>query len=122
MSSLITVLVLVEGPLTSKMVHLVVDSGATTTMISPHTAMAIGCEANLSEKHAPIITASGFVYMPLMKIPLIACLGVEIKNLEIICHQLPAESIVQGVLGLDFLRHVPAFQEFEKKILDLGKP
>src|SRR5260221_12986909 len=96
-----------------KMVYLAIDTGATTTIISPHVAMAIGCEPDPFVKNAAIITVSSFAYMPVVKIPRMDCLGVQVGGLEVICHQLPAESVVEGLLGLDFLRRVPVFQELE---------
>src|SRR3989338_163042 len=106
----------------AKMVYLAVDTGATTSIISPHVARAIGCDPDPLAKNVAIITASGFVYMHIVKVPRIDCLGAQVTNLDVICHQLPTESTVEGLLGLDFLRHVPLFQEFEKKILDLSQP
>jgi predicted aspartyl protease len=120
-SKLITALARVEGPRQTKLVHLVFDSGATDTILSPHAALAVGCPPDPSGKRAGIITASSLVYMPIVTIPAFYCLGLRVENFEIICHQLPDESTVGGVLGLDFLRRVPVFQEFEKKIFELTR-
>ncbi len=82
-------------------------------------AAAIGCDPAKSKRRISIITASGLEYLPLVKIPLMACMGQPARNLSVACHDLPPDSTVDGLLGLDFLRHVSAFQKFRQSILAL---
>src|SRR5438874_1960500 len=99
---------------------MVIDTGATTTIIPPQIALAIGCDPAKSKERVAIITASGLEYWPLVTIPEIVCLGHRAESLQVACHSLPAQSTVEGLLGLDFLSGVPAFQDFQKKIADLA--
>jgi len=110
------------GPKGSVTIRMAFDTGATTTFIPPDVAIAIGCDPAKATRRYPMITASSIEYAPALHIPRVACLGKSVEALEVVCHRLPAESIVQGLLGLDFLRQVPVFQEFEKKILELTQP
>lgn len=98
---------------------MVLDTGATTTIIPPKVAAAIGCDPAKSKQRVSIITASGVEYLPVVKIPFVACLGQHARNLPVACHDLPPDSTVEGLLGLDFLRHVPTFQKFQHAILTL---
>jgi len=100
---------------------MVLDTGATTTIIPPKVAAAVGCDPARSKKRISIITASGMEYLPVVKIPLIACLGQRIKNLPVACHDLPPDSTVDGLLGIDVLSRVPAFQRFREEILRLTR-
>src|SRR5437867_1470323 len=98
---------------------MILDTGATTTIIPPQVALDLGCDPSQSKQNVPILTASGLIYLPVVTIPEIHCAGARVACLAIVCHELPGQSTLQGLLGLDFLRQVPLFQEFEKKILAL---
>src|SRR5687768_6979277 len=100
---------------------MIVDTGANATIIPPEAALAIGCQFS-PDKRAPIITAGNIIYLRVVVISQLTCLGENVRNLEVLCHELPGESSAQGVLGLDFLQHVPAFREFEQKVLGLTQP
>src|SRR3989338_757701 len=96
---LLVVHALLKGPKDTKMIRLVVDTGATTTIIPPQVALAIGCDPAKAKNHISIITASGLEYLPVITIPLIECLGQRATDLSVTCHALPPQSIVDGLLG-----------------------
>lgn len=95
---------------------MVVDTGATTTIIPPQIAVAIGCDPAKRSGRTAIITASGLEYLPVVTIPLVECLGYRVRSLKAACHDLPPQSMVDGLLGLDFLSHVPSFRRFHNEI------
>ena len=92
---------------------MVIDTGATTTIIPLEMALAIGCDPIKTGQRAMIITASDIEFFPLVRIPKIACLGHAANNLEVACHTIPARLRTEGLLGLDFLASVPIFQQFQ---------
>ncbi len=96
---------------------LAVDIGASFTMISIESALAIGLNPSKSVRHIEITTANGIVIAPTIKVPSFKCFGAELKNMEIICHNLPAESPVEGLLGLDFLAKAKILIDFSKKVI-----
>jgi predicted aspartyl protease len=106
----------VKGPKTFRIIKMAMDTGASYTIIPIETAIAIGYNPALSRKNIEITTASGVVVVPIIKIESITCLGQEVKNLEIICHDLPTQSPVKGLLGLNFLVHFPPFKKFLAEI------
>ena len=114
--SLLVVYPLFKGPSDSKILRMVIDTGATTTIIPPKVAVAIGCDPAESKQRMSIITASGTEYLPVVKVPLVRCLGGEVRMLPVVCHDLPAQSTIDGLLGLDFLDRIPAFQEFRRAV------
>ncbi len=111
--------VTLKGPSGIHAVRVIVDTGAATTIIPPKVAAEIGCDPARSKKRITILTASSEEYLPLVTIPLVICLGCRLRNFSVACHDLPPQSTVDGLLGLDFLRHVPAFQQFHREILHL---
>lgn len=91
------------GPKMELSVKMALDTGATYTMIPVEAALAAGRDPSRSRKKIEITTGSGIEYVPLIVIPEFRAFGVRIKNLEVICHNLPTQSPVEGLLGLNFL-------------------
>lgn len=96
--------------------RLLFDTGATYTMIAPKSALAIGIDPALSQKRLEVITASGVEYLPLVVIPEVECLGIKVKRLDVVCHELPPQSAVEGLLGMNFLVHWSPFQKLLKNL------
>ncbi|MFA4888974.1 MAG: retropepsin-like aspartic protease [Candidatus Omnitrophota bacterium] len=96
---------------------LAVDTGASFTMISIETALSIAIDPSRAQRHIEITTANGVIFAPLIKIASFECLGVEIKELEVICHNLPPESCVEGLLGINFLQAAKITIDFSKNII-----
>jgi len=112
----ISLYVQITGPRTYRIIKMALDTGASYTIIPLETAIAIGYNPVLSRKRIEITTASGVVIVPVIKIKSITCLGKEIKNIEVICHDLPSQSPVKGLLGLNFLIHFAPFRKFLNEI------
>ena len=115
-SQLLTIPALLKGPKDSKMLSMIIDSGATTTIIPRELALAIGCNLEEVEEPALIITASGLEFFRLVRIPELICLGCVVRNFEAACHPLPSLLQAGGLLGMDFLRQFPPFQDFEAAV------
>lgn len=96
--------------------RMLVDTGATYTMIPRKAALAIGLDPTSALRRLPVITASAVEYIPLLRVPVWRCLGVELHHFDVVCHDLPPESAVEGLLGLNFLRHFNPFQRFQRDI------
>jgi len=105
------------GPADKRTIKMALDTGASYTMVPPEKILAIGHKVPVSEeKMKKVFTASGIEYVPITTVSLFKCLGITVKSLKVICHNLPPESPVEGLLGLNFLSRVPAFAEFYRKI------
>ncbi len=113
---IVSVYVTFQGPTTSRIIKMAVDTGATFTMIPCEIARDIGYDPVLSKKRVEISTASGMIFTPVIKINSVACLGTKVNEMEVICHDLPVESPVEGLLGLNFLVYVLEFKNFLLKI------
>lgn len=101
---------------TPKLLKMVLDTGATYTVIPAKAAVAMGCDPARSRRRIQMVTASGVEYVPLVVVPKVHCLGVEVTKLEVVCHDLPPASTVEGLLGLNFLIHFEPFQHFLKAL------
>jgi len=109
----------VVGPHTSQIVTMALDTGALLTVIPIDTALAVGYDPAKALKHLEIVTASGVELVPQLTVRAARCLGQTVKKLEVVYHDLPPQSPVKGLLGLNFLRHVNVHLNFLQNVLRL---
>ena len=100
------------GPRGRTMLRLALDTGASYTMLPPEKLVRVGYIPDTTTRTIEILTASGSEWTPLMIIASLRFLTCEVKNLEVVSHTLPPTSPVEGLLGLNALRHFPPFQIF----------
>ena len=79
------------------------DTGASTTMIPPEVATDLGYDP--SNPNERMITASGIVSAKRITVRQLTAIGETVENIDVVCRDLPEGSIIEGLLGLDFLRH-----------------
>jgi len=105
------------GPQGTKILNLLIDTGSTYTIVPTEALEATGCSPAESKEHIRIITGSGTILAPLVKISKFECLGHKITDFKILAHTLPPESAVDGLLGMDFLRkHKARIDTYEEWI------
>jgi len=85
------------------------DTGASYTMISRNTAAKLNISTT-GVPTVPIMTGSGYINAPLVKIPEIEVKGMVARNVEAIVADLPTHSSgkagnLAGLLGLSFLEN-----------------
>ena len=96
------------------------DTGATITTITPQIAAELGYD--LEDLPAcEVFTAKDPVRAMKLVIPSVSLLGEEITNLETRCMPLHAGLRVNGLLGLNFLRHFTVSLDFENGLLTLRR-
>lgn len=95
------------------------DTGATYTIIPVESAIAIGCDPIKSHKRIEITTGSGVEYVPIVCVPRFKSLGFEVKNLDVVCHDLPTKSPIDGLLGLNFLTQFNVYLKFLEHTLEV---
>lgn len=114
--------VVIEAMLNGKTpAKLIVDTGATFTMISAATAKELAIEPNESARRLPIQTANGVIQAPLTSLESINVGGVEMKNLPAVIHDALPNSQVAGLLGLNFLSNFRMDIDTQKGLLHLEK-
>lgn len=103
-----------------RILRMAVDTGASFTIVRTEAVLEIGLDPGKSTEKEMIITANGIVYAPVVEVPLFGALGVELHGFKVLCHDLPQQSRVVGVLGLDFLSYFPPFHAFREEILKIA--
>ncbi|MCY4436632.1 MAG: retropepsin-like aspartic protease [Chloroflexi bacterium] len=116
---LIVVPARIHGRDSREIVDLVLDTGATRTIVSREVAQSLGYDPATLGQWARITTGSGALSVPLLRVAKIEALGKTATNLRILCHSLPSRAAIDGVLGLDFLRGERLVIDFRAGLLAL---
>ena len=95
----------IVGPRTSRLITMALDTGAVHTVVPIETALAIGYDPTKLKRRVEVVTASRVELAVLLRVKAIRFLGQTVRNVQALCHDLPAQSPVKGLLGLNFLRH-----------------
>jgi len=103
------------------LIQLAFDTGASVTVVAYDIMEYLGYKPEKSERRGRIVTGSGVEYAPIVKTKRLSIGGEFIKNLDIYCHNFPAESYVDGVLGLSFLRNFNYTVSHNSGIIELKK-
>ncbi len=109
----------INGTSASREIDMILDTGAMYTAISWDTAKDIGYDPAVSQNRVPIITANGVIEVPKIKIRGIEFRGLYVKDVEVICHDMPELAEIEGLIGLTFLKHFKIFLDFKDNILEI---
>jgi predicted aspartyl protease len=106
----------------SLLIPVVLDTGASLTIIATDIMARLGYDpANPVLDRQRIVTGSGIEYAPCVTVRSATAMGQKVANLDVLCHDLPPESGVDGLLGLSFLKHFKLTIRFRKGIIDLNR-
>jgi clan AA aspartic protease (TIGR02281 family) len=100
---------------------LVVDTGATYTMISAAMARELSIDPQQTQRTMPFQTANGVIQAPLTNLESVTVGGMEIKNLTAAIHDAVPSAQVAGLLGLNFLSNFRLDIDTDKGLLHLEK-
>ena len=104
-------------PDTFRNVFVALDTGASTTMIPTEVAVDLGYD--LSNPNEQMMTANGIVLANRITIRKLTAIGETVGNIDVVCHDLPEGSIIEGLLGLNFLRHFDVNISFSTGTIEL---
>jgi predicted aspartyl protease len=100
--------VAVGGRNSNRVINLLIDTGASYTMLPFEILDAIGCAPGQSRRYIRITTANGYVTAPVVETEWFIGLRHRIDRFTVIAHTLPRGSPVDGLLGVDFLARIDA--------------
>jgi predicted aspartyl protease len=101
--------VLVHGEVSGPSGHsvkatLVLDTGATTSIISTDVLTRLGYDPAASPDRVQVLTGSGVQILPRLVLNRSTALGQDRIDFPVLCHAFPPAAGIDGLLGLDFLR------------------
>lgn len=108
-----------SGPRGEVMTRLILDTGASRTLVSRDIIERLGYSLSTGLPIARVATGSRIENMPIIAVSRISALGVELGNLEVLCHNLPSGTSIDGLLGLDFFRNQRLTIDFREGLITL---
>lgn len=100
--------------------QMVLDTGTSLVMIPWQLATSLELEID-PKRTIQTTTASTVESAPLVTIPKVSVLGVEVNNVLALIKDLPPEAGVDGLLGLSFIRHFNVEIDFKHGKLTLTR-
>jgi predicted aspartyl protease len=110
----------VSGPVKATTTRLILDTGTTTTLIDSSVLIAIGYDPELVTQRVPVVTVDGTSLAPRIMLNRLSALGQHRLGLPVVCRDMPMESGVYGLLGLDFLRETVLSIDFRHGRIELA--
>ena len=95
------------------------DTGATITIIPTEVAVALGYDPANSNRQMQLLTASGTTAPKLITVRKLTAAGETIEDVDVLCHDLPGNSGIKGLLGLNFLKHFELNISFSTGTIEL---
>ncbi|MXY28031.1 hypothetical protein F4Y59_07720 [Candidatus Poribacteria bacterium] len=95
------------------------DTGASISIIPTEVATDLG--SDLSNPNEQMMTANGIVLANRITVPKLTAIGETVGNIDVVCHDLPDGSIIEGLLGLNFLRHFDVNISFSTGTIELHR-
>ncbi|TXT23567.1 MAG: Peptidase A2A [Rhodocyclaceae bacterium] len=99
--------------------QMALDTGASLTVIPWSAAEMLGLDPARSRRRVRFMTGSGMEAAPVLTVDAVEVLGVQISRVPVLCHDLPQRSLVDGLLGLSFLKHCRISVDFKSGILSI---
>ena len=106
-------------PDTFRNVTVALDTGATITIIPSQVVVALGYDLLNPKKRVQLLTASGTAFARCITVRRLTAIGETIDNIDVLCHDLPGNSPIKGLLGLNFLRHFDLNISFSTGTIEL---
>ena len=107
-----------------RIVNLVMDTGASSTSITPDAILGLGYDLSNAKNDKPCITASGVIQSKVLTLSKLFAIGEVVKNIDVSIQEFPKELTnqnIHGLLGLDFLRHFNMNICFSSGFIDIQR-
>ena len=95
------------------------DTGASNTTIPPKVATALGYDLSHPKQEVGLITGGGIVSAKIITVRKLTALGQTVEDIDVLCHDLPENSIIDGLLGMNFLEHFDIDSSFSTGTIEL---
>jgi hypothetical protein len=108
------------GPSGRADLRLILDTGATTTLVRPTILLAVGYDPDASSDRVAAAMGGGVGLVPRVTLDRLSALGRNRLAFPVLAHALPPAAGADGLLGLDFLRGSVLTLDFPGGRIDLA--
>ncbi len=98
---------------------LLLDTGSSITSLTPQMIRKLGLDPQKPDRMQRTHVWGGTKEVAILLAPRLRVFGQEAQNLEVACGDLPPELNIDGVLGLNFLRHFDLRINFREEYVEL---
>ena len=109
----------INGPSGMREIDMVLDTGAVYTIIAWDVAKDIGYDPAVSEHRMPMVTANGIIEAPLITVRSIQIADLRAEGVDVICHDIPEITGIEGLLGLSFLKKFRTLVDYTTGVLEI---
>jgi predicted aspartyl protease len=109
-----------SGPLGQADLRVIVDTGATTSLIRSTLLVAVGYTPDAATDRVQVTMGNGIETVPRLVLNRFSALGKHRLGLPVLCYVLPPSAGIDGLLGLDFLRGSVLTIDFQNGLLALS--
>jgi hypothetical protein len=110
----------VSGPTGRSDLRLLLDPGATITLIDSDILIGVGYDPRASPDSVQVTMANGVVSVPRVVLNRLTALGQHKIGFSVLVHALPPNAGVHGLLGLDFCRGHLLILDFRAGLISLS--
>ena len=110
----------VTGPDRSLTLQLILDTGATTSLLNDTALLTLGYDLASVTDRVQMTTGSLVTSVPRVVLTRLTALGRHRFGFIVLAHTLPVSASVHGLLGLDFLRDGVLTIDFRAGLIRLG--
>ena len=110
----------VTGPSRSLALQLILDTGATTSLLNDTALLTQGYDLASVTDRVQMTTGSLVTSVPRLVLTRLTALGRHRFGFPVLAHSLPVSASVHGLLGLDFLRGEVLTIDFRSGQITLG--
>jgi len=100
----ITIDASLSGPLGQADLRLILDTGATTSLIRSTILIAVGYDPDASPNRVQVAMGGGIQLIPRVVLNRLSALGQHRLGFPVLAHTILPAAGIDGLLGLDFLR------------------
>lgn len=93
-----------SGPVGHADLRLILDTGATTSLIRSTILVAVGYDPDACPDRVSVAMGNGIEFVPRVTLNRLSALGRHRLAFPVLAHSLPPAAGIDGLLGLDFLR------------------
>ena len=111
---LIIVPVRVSGPRGDSRLRFAVDTGATSTVVNSDILASLGYDLPNETEYSSITTGSGIERAARFPVQRLEAIGARRREFPVLAFNLPPTAMLDGLLGLDFLRGSRLTVDFRK--------
>ena len=96
-----------------------VDTGSTFCVVAPKILYAIGITPSLAAPRVALTAPTSVLHLPVVAVPEMRLRGLKALQVNCVPHDLPEEALVDGLLGLSFLRNFRLGIDFKRGLMTL---